>query len=153
MWRMLTALLLVLMLVLGLAWYREWFTLSANHPAYNPLKYHLGSVWPVEQATFALGFKRYGLDEHLDRPHRCGRLVDEVGGCVRLGKIARDAELRADVRTSLFDASGITPADDHTGTFSCEKTRRLETDSAGRARDEAGAIAQAEVHWLASLAS
>jgi glycogen debranching enzyme len=42
-------------------------TLSDQHPSYNPFAYHLGSVWPVEQATFALGFKRYGLDEHLDR--------------------------------------------------------------------------------------
>jgi glycogen debranching enzyme len=42
-------------------------TLSADHPSYNPFAYHLGSVWPVENATFALGFKRYGLDEHLDR--------------------------------------------------------------------------------------
>jgi hypothetical protein len=24
-------------------------------------------VWPVENATFALGLKRYGLDEHLER--------------------------------------------------------------------------------------
>jgi glycogen debranching enzyme len=42
-------------------------TLSRNHPSYNPLAYHLGSVWPVENATFALGFKRYGLDAHLER--------------------------------------------------------------------------------------
>lgn len=42
-------------------------SLSARHPSYNPFAYHLGSVWPVEQATFALGFKRYGLDRHLDR--------------------------------------------------------------------------------------
>jgi glycogen debranching enzyme len=42
-------------------------SLSADHPSFNPLAYHLGCVWPVEQATFALGFKRYGLDEHLDR--------------------------------------------------------------------------------------
>jgi glycogen debranching enzyme len=42
-------------------------TLSHNHPSYNPLAYHLGTVWPVENATFALGFKRYGLDDHLDR--------------------------------------------------------------------------------------
>src|SRR5215210_5605065 len=47
-------------------------TLSVRHPSYNPFAYHLGAVWPVEQATFALGFKRYGLDEHLDR------LVDGV---------------------------------------------------------------------------
>ncbi|HEX6607534.1 MAG TPA: glycogen debranching N-terminal domain-containing protein, partial [Chloroflexia bacterium] len=36
-------------------------TLSARHPAYNPLKYHLGSVWPVENATTAFGMKRYGF--------------------------------------------------------------------------------------------
>lgn len=42
-------------------------TLSCRHPSYNPLAYHLGTVWPVENATFVVGFKRYGLDEHLDR--------------------------------------------------------------------------------------
>ena len=42
-------------------------SLSDRHPSFNPFAYHLGSVWPVEQATFALGFKRYGLDTHLDR--------------------------------------------------------------------------------------
>ncbi|HXG26022.1 MAG TPA: glycogen debranching N-terminal domain-containing protein [Candidatus Binatia bacterium] len=42
-------------------------TLSAEHPSFNPLGYRLGTVWPVENATFALGFKRYGLNEHLDR--------------------------------------------------------------------------------------
>jgi len=42
-------------------------TLSTDHPSYNPFAYHLGTVWPVEQATFALGFRRYGLDDHLER--------------------------------------------------------------------------------------
>jgi glycogen debranching enzyme len=42
-------------------------SLSDRHPSYNPFAYHLGCVWPVEQATFALGFKRYGFDDHLDR--------------------------------------------------------------------------------------
>jgi glycogen debranching enzyme len=42
-------------------------TLSTEHPSYNPLAYHLGAVWPVENATLALGLKRYGLDDHLDR--------------------------------------------------------------------------------------
>jgi glycogen debranching enzyme len=42
-------------------------TLSTEHPSYNPLGYHLGAVWPVENATIALGFKRYGLDDHLDQ--------------------------------------------------------------------------------------
>jgi glycogen debranching enzyme len=65
-------------------------TLSSLHPSYNPLAYHLGTVWPVENATFALGFKRYGLEGHLDRLaaglfdaashfHGC-RLPEALGG-------------------------------------------------------------------------
>ncbi len=42
-------------------------TLSAEHPAYNPYSYHRGSVWPVEQGTFALGFMRYGLHDHVEK--------------------------------------------------------------------------------------
>jgi glycogen debranching enzyme len=42
-------------------------TLADDDLSYNPLAYHLGTVWPVEQATFVLGCKRYGLDDHVDR--------------------------------------------------------------------------------------
>ncbi|HET7026435.1 MAG TPA: glycogen debranching N-terminal domain-containing protein [Candidatus Limnocylindrales bacterium] len=42
-------------------------SLSNRHPSFNPFAYHLGAVWPVEQATFVLGFKRYGLDDHVER--------------------------------------------------------------------------------------
>jgi glycogen debranching enzyme len=42
-------------------------TLSSQHPAYNPYSYHRGSVWPVEQGTFAIGFTRYGLHDHIAR--------------------------------------------------------------------------------------
>jgi glycogen debranching enzyme len=42
-------------------------TLSSDHPAYNPFSYHLGSVWPVENGTFALGFARYGRFAELHR--------------------------------------------------------------------------------------
>jgi len=41
-------------------------TLSSENPAYNPYSYHRGSVWPVENGSFALAFLRYGLHEHLD---------------------------------------------------------------------------------------
>jgi glycogen debranching enzyme len=41
-------------------------TLSTEHPSFNPFAYHLGAVWPVENATIAVGFKRYGLDDQLD---------------------------------------------------------------------------------------
>jgi glycogen debranching enzyme len=42
-------------------------TLSALHPAYNPYSYHRGSVWPVEQGSFAMGFMRFGLRRELER--------------------------------------------------------------------------------------
>ena len=60
-------------------------SLSDRHPSYNPFAYHLGAVWPVEQATFVLGFKRYGLDRHLDR------LVEGVFAAANL---ATDGRLR-----------------------------------------------------------
>ena len=37
-------------------------TLSSEHPSYNPISYHLGSIWPVENGTIAFGLRRYGLD-------------------------------------------------------------------------------------------
>ncbi len=36
-------------------------TLTTRHPAYNPLSYHLGSVWPVENATICFGLRRTGF--------------------------------------------------------------------------------------------
>jgi glycogen debranching enzyme len=38
-------------------------TLSSNNPAYNPLDYHLGSVWLIENATIVFGLRRFGFDE------------------------------------------------------------------------------------------
>ncbi len=42
-------------------------TLSSIHPAYNPYSYHRGSVWPVENGSFAVGFWRYGLHREVER--------------------------------------------------------------------------------------
>lgn len=49
-------------------------TLSAKNPAYNPISYHRGSVWPHDNAIIAMGLRRYG---HLDEVGRiaCG-IVD-----------------------------------------------------------------------------
>jgi glycogen debranching enzyme len=54
-------------------------TLSKHHPSYDPFAYHLGAVWPVEQATFALGMKRYGLDDHVER--LAGAMLDAAFSC------------------------------------------------------------------------
>ena len=42
-------------------------TLSSEHPRYNPYSYHLGSIWPVEHGTFALGLWRYGLHDRVEQ--------------------------------------------------------------------------------------
>jgi glycogen debranching enzyme len=38
-------------------------TLAASHPAYNPLGYHVGTVWPHDNAMIAAGLHRYGFAE------------------------------------------------------------------------------------------
>ncbi|HEY9426680.1 MAG TPA: hypothetical protein VIR34_05965 [Gemmatimonadaceae bacterium] len=65
-------------------------TLSTEHVSYNPLKYHLGTVWPVENATIAFGLRRYGFDQRaleiaegmfdLARIYEDHRVPECVGG-------------------------------------------------------------------------
>ncbi len=38
-------------------------TLSSNSPAYNPMGYHVGSVWPHDNALIAVGLRSLGLVE------------------------------------------------------------------------------------------
>jgi glycogen debranching enzyme len=38
-------------------------TLGSDEPAYNPVGYHLGTVWPHDTAMGAIGLRRYGFDE------------------------------------------------------------------------------------------
>jgi len=42
-------------------------TLSSGNPAYNPMSYHNGSVWPHDNAIIAAGLKRYGHDDAVRR--------------------------------------------------------------------------------------
>jgi glycogen debranching enzyme len=65
-------------------------TLSTQNPAYHPLDYHLGSIWPVENATIAFGLRRYGLADRAAELVRAlydlallwpsGRVPECVGG-------------------------------------------------------------------------
>ncbi|AHG91579.1 Amylo-alpha-16-glucosidase [Gemmatirosa kalamazoonensis] len=68
-------------------------TLSSAHVAYNPLAYHLGSVWPVENATTVFGLRRFGFDGRaleltravvdLATLYERGRIPECVGGYAR----------------------------------------------------------------------
>jgi glycogen debranching enzyme len=42
-------------------------TLSSEERAFNPVGYHTGTVWPHDNALFAIGLRRYGLDQSFLR--------------------------------------------------------------------------------------
>ncbi len=42
-------------------------TLSSKEPRYNPIGYHLGTVWPHDNSLIAAGFRRYGFDAEACR--------------------------------------------------------------------------------------
>lgn len=49
-------------------------TLSSDNPAYNPLSYHAGSIWPHDTAIVAAGAARYGRHDIVERI--AGALLD-----------------------------------------------------------------------------
>jgi glycogen debranching enzyme len=56
-------------------------TLSSSHHTYNPLSYHLGTVWAVEQATIAFGLRRFGFNTRaLDLARALFDLADAYPG-------------------------------------------------------------------------
>jgi glycogen debranching enzyme len=55
-------------------------TLSSESPAYNPMSYHNGSVWPHDNAIAAAGLKRYGF---VDATERIASALFEVGSAAR----------------------------------------------------------------------
>ncbi len=42
-------------------------TLATTEGRYNPVGYHVGTVWPFENAAAARGLRRYGFHEHAAR--------------------------------------------------------------------------------------
>jgi glycogen debranching enzyme len=68
-------------------------TLSSAHAAYNPMSYHCGSIWAVEQATIAFGLRRFGFDARalelaqsqfdLAQLYAGSRIPECVGGYAR----------------------------------------------------------------------
>jgi glycogen debranching enzyme len=51
--------------LMGEASYSGWGvrTLAEGERAFNPVGYHTGSIWPHDNALFAVGLRRYGFDE------------------------------------------------------------------------------------------
>ena len=41
-------------------------TLSSGSARYNPLGYHLGSIWPHDNSLIGMGLKRHGFEQELE---------------------------------------------------------------------------------------
>ncbi|HEY9597210.1 MAG TPA: glycogen debranching N-terminal domain-containing protein [Cyanophyceae cyanobacterium] len=68
-------------------------TLSSQNPAYNPISYQRGSVWPHDNSSIAAGLKRYGYHQEANRVaegifaaasyFEAGRMPELFGGIER----------------------------------------------------------------------
>ncbi|MEO8713657.1 MAG: glycogen debranching N-terminal domain-containing protein, partial [Acetobacteraceae bacterium] len=62
-------------------------TLSSAHPAYNPLAYHLGTIWPFANAVAGYGLARYGFASDLHRVARAQFEATELFHMDRLPEV------------------------------------------------------------------
>ena len=91
-------------------------TLSSNHAYYNPVSYHRGSVWAVEQSTMVFGLRRYGFDARaqdlagaqfdLARLYPEYRIPECIGGYPRSSVEAPGAYPQANT-PQLWNAAGF----------------------------------------------
>jgi glycogen debranching enzyme len=91
-------------------------TLSTEHTSYNPVSYHLGSVWAVENATMVFGLRRFGFDTRavelsqalfdLAALYPDYRIPECVGGYARGDRPSPGAYPRANA-PQLWNASGF----------------------------------------------
>jgi glycogen debranching enzyme len=94
-------------------------TLSSDHAFYNPLSYHRGTVWAVEQASIIFGLRRFGFDARaldltkalfdlaLLYPHH--RIPECIGGYARGERAVPGAYPRANT-PQLWNATAFSLA-------------------------------------------
>ena len=91
-------------------------TLSSRHAAYDPVSYHRGSVWAVENATIVFGLRRFGFDARaldltralfdLAELYPNGRIPETVGGYARAERPTPGLYPRANP-VQLWNASAV----------------------------------------------
>jgi glycogen debranching enzyme len=91
-------------------------TLSTEHVSYNPVSYHLGAVWAVENATTVFGLRRFGFDTRAVELSRAlfdlaalypnYRIPECVGGYSRGERASPGAYPRSNT-PQLWNASGF----------------------------------------------
>jgi glycogen debranching enzyme len=91
-------------------------TLSSDHAYYDPLSYHRGTVWAVEQGTIVYGLRRFGFDARaidlaramfdLSELYPDFRIPECVGGHARSDRPAPGAYPRANT-PQLWNATAF----------------------------------------------
>jgi glycogen debranching enzyme len=91
-------------------------TLSTKHAFYNPISYHRGTVWGVEQATSIFGLRRFGFDTQalkltqamfeLAQLYPEDRIPECVGGYAREDRAVPGAYPRANT-PQLWNATAF----------------------------------------------
>lgn len=91
-------------------------TLSGTHRSYDPISYHRGSVWAVENATIVFGLRRFGFDTRavelatamyeLAQWYPSYRVPECVGGQARIAGEPPGVYPRANT-PQLWNASGF----------------------------------------------
>ena len=94
-------------------------TLSSSHAFYNPLSYHRGTVWAVEQGTIIFGLRRFGFNARaldltralfdLASLYPDDRIPECVGGFARGERAAPGAYPRANT-PQLWNATAFAVA-------------------------------------------
>ena len=80
-------------------------TLSEHNPAYNPLSYQCGSVWPQDNGIIVDGFKRYGLIDEANQ------VIRGVFDAIERFEASRPPEVFAGIRREgTFDFPVLYPS-------------------------------------------
>src|SRR5581483_3427609 len=82
-------------------------TLSHKERRYNPIAYHLGTVWPHDNSIIAAGFRRYGFDRAAQR------VISGILGAAMRFEHFRLPELFAGFSSADFDDPVRYPVANH----------------------------------------
>ena len=104
-------------------------TLSANHSRYNPVGYHIGTVWPHDNSLIACGFRRYGLDGEANR------IFESILDCATFFEMDRLPEVLSGFERSEYGRPVHYPAACHPQAWAAGSVPYMLTASLGLEAD------------------
>ena len=93
------------------------------------------------------------VHEDVHAPELLYGLANDALGLARLGEIGADRTCRTGILARRSQTVVLPSDDDDLSTLVRELTCRRESDTAGRARDDANLVCEAQIHEATTLAS